>query len=162
MNATSQPRQVTLEDVAAAISKYHETYRHPKLTPLRVSGFYDLHDHEPTSVPVESRWSKDGWPSDDRPGVYLIWDETLSLRYVGRATKLGVRLHSWFKTGPDDRCVAKGRWLSKPRFIATIRVEQIFEAGALEEYLMGAFGAAGPQENATPWYQRWLTAREDS
>lgn len=150
------------QKVIDAVAAYDNTYRHPKLRRLEVSGLYDLGVGEPTTVVAQFFWSNnDPWPNHDRPGVYLIWDQAMDLRYVGRATKLGVRLHTRFKIGLEGSCVMEEGWKSKPRFVATIPVERTFEAGALEEYLMAALRDDGPKENATPWYAKW-PSREDT
>jgi GIY-YIG catalytic domain len=148
--------------VLNAVADYQKTYRHPDLHPLEVSGLYDLFPQEPTAVNAQFRWPEDQWPNAKKPGVYLIWDSDMSLRYVGRTTLLGKRLHNYFRdsAGPGSPCrIYHPGWKSRPRFVATIPVEKSFEAGSLEEYLMAALGDDGPKENATPYYAQW--AQED-
>jgi hypothetical protein len=157
MDRTTERTLGVPQKVLDAVEHYQNNYRHPKLRRLEVSGLYDLRADEPTSVVAQSFWPNPPWPNHDQPGVYLIWDQEMSLRYVGRATTLGVRLHDRFKEGPDGRCVMEDGWKSKPRFVATIPVERTFEAGALEEYLMAGLGDEGPKENATPWYTKWAS-----
>jgi hypothetical protein len=150
MNAPTPPQLFTLDDVSRILAEYHDTYRNPRLEPLKVSGFYDLHDHEPTSVAVAFRWSNnDKWPNHDRPGVYLVWDDQMSLRYVGRANPLSRRLSNYFRSsaGAGSPCkIVHPGWRSRPRFVATVPVQKSFEAGALEEYLINKLR---PVENAT-------------
>jgi hypothetical protein len=97
-------------DVIEKPAEYHTTYRHPRLKPLEVSGLYDLRSTEPTSVVARFRWSNDdNWPNHDQAGAYLIWDDVMSLRYVGRAKLLGQRLHHYFRpiAGKGSECLIR-------------------------------------------------------
>lgn len=148
----------TPEDARWELANYHSAYRHPDLRPLKLSGLYDLRPEDPPNVDASLQfcWSAHhAWPHGNRAGVYLIWDDALSLRYVGRATVLGKRLHSHF--GAGKRCRFAQGWLVTPRYLATIPVEHSFEAGSLEEYLMTVLM---PAENATPWHTEWVNKRD--
>ena len=141
----------SLEKARHAVERYHQTYRHPTLPPLQISGLYALFpDQTPTTV-FQYSWPTDPWPNASRPGVYLIFDALLDLRYVGKARCLGKRLHNYFAEGraPDRACrVVHSTWRADPKFVATIAVHKAFEAPALEEFLIDELR---PAENATPW-----------
>jgi hypothetical protein len=155
MIQTQMPSATTREHVADAIAEYHNTYRHPDLKPFDLSRLYDLFPHKPTRVAIETHWRNASWPNGDSRGVYLIWDEALSLRYIGRSQLLGKRLNEYFRenSGRGSDCyIYHPGWKREPRFVATIPVEMNFEAGALEEYLIGTLK---PEENDLPWCGAW-------
>jgi hypothetical protein len=127
------------------VTRYDQTYRHPQLRRLEVSGLYALVPNEPSPGSAPDHWPEDRWPQGSHPGVYLVFDGAMDLCYVGRALMLG--RNDYFCEAPDGGCeVRHTTWKSQPRFIATIAVERSFEAGALEEYLIGKLR---PRENAT-------------
>src|SRR5882724_11129054 len=137
--------------IVDAVAQYHQMYRHPRLKPLEVSGTYALFPEEPTAATARYRWTTDPWPGHEYPGVYLIFGAEMQLLYIGRAGDLGRRLHDYFRyvAGPQSGCrVFHTTWKSPPKFVATIALdrENAFEAGAIEEYLIGRLG---PAENGT-------------
>lgn len=138
--STQQRLDGAPQRVNEAVANYQNTYRHPNLRPLVVSGLYALFPDETPSFPTEFSWEKHPWPGARHPGVYLIFDADVDLRYIGCANVLGRRLNDYFKyiSGRGSVCrVVHTGWRSPPRFVATITVEKPFEAGALEEYLIG-------------------------
>jgi hypothetical protein len=135
------------QPILDAVTQYHATYRHPRLAPLEVSGIYALFPDDPNAATAQYRWTTDQWPGHDHPGVYFIFGEGLQLLYIGRAALLGRRLHEYFKyvSGAGSGCrVVHTTWKSQPRFVSTIALENAFEAGAVEEYLIGILK---PEEN---------------
>ncbi|WP_127560378.1 nucleotide excision repair endonuclease [Saccharospirillum alexandrii] len=128
----------SLEVIKREIDSYHQNYRHPNLAPPRVSSVYDL-------FPVEERkgsehsWPRT-WPNNGLPGVYFIFDENLSLLYIGKAKNLGSRLSSYFMYASDRSCrIKETEWRVKPHFIVTASIGEFFEAPSLEEYLIEQF-----------------------
>ena len=139
----------SLEKVREVVERYHQTYRHPALPALQISGLYALFPDQTTAT-VQYSWPKDPWPNASQPGVYLIFDALLDLRYIGKARCLGKRLHNYFAEGPapERTCrVVHTTWRADPKFVATIAVHKPFEAPSLEEFLINALR---PAENATP------------
>lgn len=125
-----------------AISEYQRDFRRGDFEPLAVSGLYDLFPSQPAGPePAESDF-RQSWPSADRAGVYLVFDQDLSLLYVGKASvesSLGKRLYTYFRPAKDGTCTVYHRdWLRTPRYVITVAVPEPtrFEACALEEYLI--------------------------
>jgi hypothetical protein len=132
-----------LQAVQAALDAYHNGYRHPKQSRLRLSGVYALFPKNPipSEIEVAGKWPDDYWPNCDSPGVYLVFNNKLDLLYVGKASltqTVGGRLSEYFHYGPDRGCTfAPGSsWKHNPAFVATIPVSAAFEAPSLEEYLI--------------------------
>ena len=133
-----------LDDLKRELTKYHRKYRHPDLADLTPSDLYALfpEDAEPLAT---MRWDQQ-WPNSDHGGVYLIFNKTGKLLYVGKAWIIGHRLSSYFRypqpRGEGNRCEIVHRWTDnptdRPMYIATVAVpdESKFEAAALEEYLI--------------------------
>ena len=141
--ATDNPLHHVFEEVC----RYDRIYRHPALRRLKVSGLYALLPEQPSQFAVQYSWPE-GWPNDLQPGVYLIFDGSMKLLYVGRAHVIGARLFDYFGYTPDKRgCRIKDTsGKSEARYLATVPVERTFEAGALEEYLIGRLN---PEKNAS-------------
>jgi len=139
-----------LEKAREAIERYHQTYRHPALAPLQMSGLYALFPDQTPTTAADYSWPNDPWPNASQSGVYLIFDEFLDLRYIGKTRCLGKRLHNYFGEGraPDRACrVVHSTWRVDPKFVATVAVHKPFEAPALEEFLIEELR---PAENGTP------------
>jgi hypothetical protein len=137
---------VGVDDIREALVNYHKEWRHPRLTPLHVSGIYDLFPNRPTTFNVQHRWhQKEAWPNADFPGVYFVFDANLNLLYVGQSSKMGRRLSQWFK-GSVHCDHIHGSWKTDPRFVATVPVARHFEALALEGHLIDLYG---PPENTS-------------
>lgn len=146
MHELTPPMSESLQRAFQAVEHYDKTYRHPALRRLEVSGLYALHPEEPGSLSAEYRWPHDPWPLHDRPGVYLIFDRLLDLRYIGRAHVIGRRLADYFATAADGSCrLRHSTWRSAPSYLMAVAVERTFEAGALEEFLIGKLD---PAENS--------------
>ncbi len=127
------------QSVCDALTRYHDEWRHPRLSPLSVSGLYDLYPNKPTTFDVGYRWQpKETWPNADSPGVYFVFDDGLRLIYVGQSNLLGRRLSYWF-VGTSQCENVRGTWKSEPRFVATVSVQRHFEALALEGFLIEFF-----------------------
>jgi len=126
-----------LQDVSAALRKYHTSYRNPSLPKLELSGLYALFPSasDRPACKVEKSWP-DYWPDVDDPGVYFIFDHSLDLVYVGKAAILGRRLSEWFQYNDSGDCKVIGTWSRRPEYVATVRVSAAFEASSLEEFLI--------------------------
>lgn len=123
------------EKITQEIENYHKEFRHPELIPPNISDIYNLFPED------DSRNSKyswpNTWPNNGLPGVYFIFDENLTLLYIGKAKNLGSRLSSYFMYESDRSCrVKQTGWRVKPHFLVTASVEKFFEAPSLEEYLI--------------------------
>lgn len=133
--------------IVDVISTYHDEYRHPKLPRPEISRLYALFPDEEYAKDALIGWPAD-WPFGGRPGVYLIFDATMDLRYIGKASVLGRRLSQYFyyESGRGSRCVVRNPsgWKKLPAFIAAVAVTKTFEAPSLEEYLITTLG---PPEN---------------
>tara|TARA_R110002124_G_scaffold86074_1_gene222851 strand:+ start:174 stop:608 length:435 start_codon:yes stop_codon:yes gene_type:complete len=128
----------SLEAIKGEIENYHQNYRHPSLTPPSISEVYRLFPDE-QSKDSEYAWPST-WPNNSLPGVYFIFDENLSLLYIGKAKNLGRRLSSYFTYAGDRSCrVKETDWRVKPHFLVTASIGKFFEAPSLEEYLIEAF-----------------------
>lgn len=136
----------TFDDINEAIEAYERNYRHPDLPRLNISGPYDLFPAStepwPNSTPAEHRWP-DVWPNSEKRGIYLIFDQSRNLLYVGKASmssSIGVRLGKYFGSSDDGPCcrVLHTGWGAQPRFVVTVAVPDAspFEAPAIEEYLI--------------------------
>ncbi|MAI30346.1 MAG: hypothetical protein CMM07_01590 [Rhodopirellula sp.] len=128
----------SLEAIKGEIEKYHQSYRHPNLAPPSISAVYNLYPDE-ESKDSEYAWPSI-WPNNGLPGVYFIFDENLSLLYIGKAKNLGRRLSSYFSYASDRSCrVKETEWSVKPHFLVTASIGEFFEAPSLEEYLIEKF-----------------------
>jgi hypothetical protein len=119
-----------------ALEKYHSTYRHSSLEALRPSNSYVLF---PDGAEKVDCWPGP-WPGGAAPGVYLIYDRSEILLYVGKADKLATRLSQHFRYATDGsrRCsFGSENWRgTKPAFVFTISVQGKSEAPALEGFLI--------------------------
>ena len=130
--------------VLERVKEYSDTYRKPGLAPFEVSDSYSLF---PVNETPDPKWPQP-YPSGKRQGVYLIFDETMNLLYVGKASMSNTmesRLSAYFSYDSDKKtCKVKKQetWSAKPRFLITIAVppDSSFEAPALEEFLIKSFG----------------------
>jgi hypothetical protein len=136
---------VMLDRLTRALEDYRK-YRHPSLPDFEVGGPYALLPEEGAAV-ATTRWN-DEWPNSKRAGVYLIFGRAGNLLYVGKAWVIGNRLSSYFRSdfsdGEKRTCravhgVGNGGWSEHPMYVVTVAVPagSIFEAAALEEYLIG-------------------------
>ena len=128
----------SIDVIRSEIESYHRNYRHPDLSPPNISDVYNLLPDE-KSKGGENSWPST-WPNNGLPGVYFIFDENLSLLYVGKAKNLGSRLSSYFMYATDKSCRVKDTdWRVTPHFLVTASVDHFFEAPSLEEYLIEQF-----------------------
>ena len=134
-------------EVKKELGRYCRHYRHPKLPPVQVSGLYALFPEKYAQLPKEviARWPDDDWPNAEMPGVYILLDSKLTVRYIGRTSmwsSLKTRLSAYFRYADpvSKRCKIPPEhgWDVKPEFVATIGVpfKTGFEASAIEEYLI--------------------------
>jgi hypothetical protein len=133
-----------LGNVQSAVRRYHNAYRNPKLRRPRLSGLYALFPGSNGAHKANFSWPE-AWPDAEEPGVYMVFDSRLNLLYVGKARKIGWRLSEYFRYGKTrqgglilGQCGVSKRytWSRRPEYIATVRVDQAFEASSLEEYLI--------------------------
>jgi hypothetical protein len=132
-----------LEPVKCALEEYQAKYRRPGLPELELSGLYALFPEQgPPAAGLAWRWP-DPWPNGWRKGVYLLFNGSGRLLYVGKASMnnfIGSRLSSHFHTDHSTKAckVAAPGWSEQPVYLATLAVpeEMSFEAPALEEYLI--------------------------
>jgi hypothetical protein len=135
------PNELT---VLEKVNEYSDTYRNPGLTPFKISDRYSFFPSENTPDP---KWPQP-YPNGKRQGVYLIFDEDMSLLYVGKASMsntLESRLSAYFTYEADKkscRILKEETWSKRPRYLITIAVPDgsSFEAPALEEFLIKSFG----------------------
>lgn len=136
------------DNIVAVIRTYHERYRHPSLAPPQISGLYALFPNELCGVDPNLCWPN-SWPQHEQPGVYFVFDKGKSVLYVGKAARLGQRISSYFRYTNDAargcRIVHTG-WSSRPMFVATVALTEVFEPPSMEEYLIGILN---PPDNAT-------------
>jgi len=134
--ASGMSKNNHFESVRNTLTRYHNEWRHPRLTPLAVSGIYDLRPNEPTTFEVQHRWHQaEKWPNSDFPGIYFVFNKDMLLLYVGQASILGRRLSQWFR-GTEQCDQLRGNWRGSPRFVATVRVDRHFEALSLEGFFI--------------------------
>lgn len=132
-----------LKKLQNELKAYTRKYRKPGLPPLRLSPLYDLCTTHKRGPAVGSKWP-DYWPNADSFGVYAIFDESLDLLYIGKASMNNVlsnRLGRWFGYTKAKSCKVKdSNWNKTPRYVITIPVvpEMRFEAAAIEEYMIAA------------------------
>lgn len=130
---------VMLAEVKRCLNEYEENFRHPGLPPLELKGMYALFPEEGAMDSVESQWGEP-YPNADRMGVYLVFGQTGTLIYVGKAslgTTIGGRLGTYFAGKKECRLLTTD-WAERPAYIATIAVppDSSFEAAALAEYII--------------------------
>ncbi len=134
----------TVESIEAALTEYHERFRHPSLQKLKPSGLYQLFPEEGVNRKAQYHWD-DRWPDSEHPGVYFVLCDDLGLLYVGKTNNLGVRLSTYFRYAKATRsCEIKGPWKVRPSYLLTAKVCEHFEASSLEEFLIAKFK---PPEN---------------
>jgi len=136
----------TVLEARAALERYTATLRRPDLPPLEISGVYVLFPGTSTvsSEPEVGRWPDDPWPFAARCGVYLFFDASHELVYVGKASwgPIGARLENYFKRAPDGSCHVvhdrPGGWRTRPEYLMVVAVPEAlpFEAAALEGFLI--------------------------
>ncbi|MBK1721379.1 GIY-YIG nuclease family protein [Thiocystis violacea] len=129
----------TLHDAKNAIEDYLGMQR--GLPELDISDYYALFpDTARDDIAICGRWDNDQYPHQDKPGVYLIFDEDLELMYIGKTdSTFGSRLYTYFK-GTDVCKIVHPGWSRKPCYVATIPIEKsqkhIVSPVALEDYLI--------------------------
>lgn len=121
-----------LTTLQEAIDVFNRDYPRPGMEPLVLSEMYDL----------QVDWPKP-YHNSDHPGVYCLFDDQMTLVYVGKASfshVIGGRLGARICYGPDRRALLTDpKWhAANVRYIATIRfpLDHAFEASALEEFLI--------------------------
>jgi GIY-YIG catalytic domain-containing protein len=132
------------EAIRREVETYHNEWRHPRLAPLVCSELYALFPEETgTEMPSTMNWPE-AWPNNMHAGVYFVFDRALRVMYVGMTTFFGARLSAHFPTRSER--IRENYWKTgRPMFVATVAVTEVFEALALEGYLIDKFQ---PPENS--------------
>ena len=141
----------SLKEVISKVHEYAANYRESSLPDFEFSEIYDLFPENGVKSPASMAWP-DTYPFADRAGVYLVMSETLQVSYIGKASfgsSIGARLSAYFVYEQGGKgCFVKNRenWILDPRYIVTVAVpkDQSFEAPALEEFLILAYGSELP------------------
>lgn len=120
-----------------ALDEYVTKYRREDVTGLEVSKLLDLFPAHPmtTEFQKELTW-EDPWPFGTRSGVYIVYDASMRLIYIGKASVIGNRLAAYF--GGGSECIFRQEWGIPPRFLRIIGVptDMRFEAAGLEAFLI--------------------------
>ena len=137
----AEVKRPSMADLNRELQHYCAHLRGPDMPELKISGLYDLFP-PPNDTVCEYHWPDD-WPFVESPGVYFVFDADMQVLYIGKASMnswFGNRLHTYFRSGNDKKCVVQNldSWKGDPRFMAVIpmEAEYRFEAPALEEYLI--------------------------
>lgn len=131
------------EAIRRQVEIYHNEWRYPRLAPLVCSALYSLFPEETGEVmPTTMNWPE-AWPNNMHAGVYFVFDRVLHLMYVGKTEFFGKRLSTHFPARSER--IRDNYWRTgRPMFVATVAVEEVFEALTLEDYLIDKFQ---PPEN---------------
>ena len=134
----------------AALLQYTKASRNPSFeSPLVLSDWYDLFPAESSHAGKRYKWPQN-FPNAGKPGVYLIFDASEVLLYVGKSERdVQSRLGRYFgcETGRSGPCKVKSispPWKVRPHFVRTIAVEASQEAPLLEAFLIAVLQ---PPEN---------------
>jgi len=121
-----------LKELDEVIEYMNTNYPRPNMVPLVRSEPYSLENDWPSI-----------YPNADSPGVYVFFDHSMNLLYIGKAScgaDIGSRLDKYIEYGPDNKYKFKQDKVkySATRFLATISVPDYrsFEAPAVEEFLI--------------------------
>lgn len=121
-----------------ALTVYATLFRRDDVGLLEAGPALDLFPEEPSPIEFKAKatWY-DLWPYAKCAGVYLIYDETFQLLYVGKAWIFGPRLYQHFGSN-EKRCMILENWSSRPRYVINVAVpaDMAFEAAALETFLI--------------------------
>lgn len=115
---------MTYSDLKGAIDKFNAAFPRPNL-------LIALEDLSPIVT-------KEMWQNADKPGLYFLFDENLTLQYIGKASfgsNIGVRIGERFSS-KDCRCMNPK--FETVKFLATIALprDRAFEASSIEEFLI--------------------------
>jgi len=125
-------------DVELAVRNLNQAYPRPGIGPLELSSPFYLDRQYPDDYwPHRRDWGQGpgGW---DVAGVYLFFDHSGALLYVGKTYNLAKRLSGYFKQGPNREAVPTSE---KSRGVSFVRVISLpkghgFEAAAVESFLI--------------------------
>ena len=128
--------------VEASLLQYTKTARDPLFgSSLVMSNWYDLFPVDDGNGGKPHKWPQN-FPNAGKPGVYLVFDDSELLLYVGKSeTDVQSRLGRYFgyETGRTGPCKIKSispPWKVRPHFVRTIAVKDSKEAPLLEEFLI--------------------------
>ena len=134
----------TLQNAIVEIERYHARYRNPALARPEVC--------EPYRLPDDWRRSYFG---AGHSGVYLFVDADEQVQYVGKSREMGTRLGWYLKH--QDKSRETHEWKDPDTFgsvsaIVFVKLENAFEAPALEDFLIGRLQPAiNKQGKRTNW-----------
>ena len=117
---------------------------------LTISDWYALFPEEPGYPVTVHKWPAN-FPNAGKPGVYLIFDMSKRLLYIGMTTvDVNRRLGSYFGyvSGRGSGCKIKNMqppWKARPALVRTIAVNNPQEAPILERFLIETLK---PRENS--------------
>lgn len=119
----------TLTDARREIDRYHSEFRNPKLARPEVC--------DPFRLPED--WKQTYFGSGSA-GVYLFLDAGDRVRYVGKSVEMGSRMGAYLMN--RDKSRDHHKWKDSDSFgevraIVFVKLENSFEAPALEDYLIG-------------------------
>lgn len=121
-----------------ALTSYATRFRRDDVGLLDAGPALDLFPEEPSpnGFKAKATWY-DTWPYAKRAGVYLIYDETFKLLYVGKAWEFGPRLRQHFGSNVKQ-CMILEKWSRRPRYVINVAVptNMAFESSALETFLI--------------------------
>jgi hypothetical protein len=147
-----------LEAVRFELENYKKQYRRSDFPDLKLSGLYALCPDE--TGDVVSDWDKE-WPNSRDAGVYFIFDSSVRLLYIGKASMndcIGDRLSAHFPSDKATKTCSIVGWNKEqqPMYVATVAVpeDMKFEAAALEEYLIGKLPTVYNVRGIPAWL-RW-------
>ncbi|MCB1194298.1 MAG: GIY-YIG nuclease family protein [Leptospiraceae bacterium] len=131
------------DQVIQEINEYCKKYRNFNLEQFEISDLYNLFPENNDNNEIKDcpKWP-DSWPvstTHSNAGVYLVFNKSLELIYVGKASMksaIQARLNAHFKD-ENGKCRLIGNW-SNPKYFLCVFMPKdlIFEAPALEEYLI--------------------------
>ena len=126
-----------------AIALYMQKSRPDSYTePLTLSGWYSLFPEEVGCADTPYKWPAK-FPNAGKPGVYLIYDAKMLIRYVGMTTNdLNQRIGCYFRyeSGRGSGCKINEKmlppWKARPYYVRTIPLVDSSEAQYLERFLI--------------------------
>ena len=135
-----------------AVASYMQSHRVPKFSdPLVMSDWYSLFPHEKGCADTLYKWPAK-FPNAGKPGVYLIYDAKMSIRYVGMTTgDLNLRVGCYFRyvSGRGSGCKINEKmlppWKARPYYVRTIPLVDPSEAQYLERFLINTLN---PPDNS--------------
>ena len=126
-----------------AVVSYMRKFRSSTYSePLTMSEWYSLFPDEEGCADTPHKWPAK-FPNAGKPGVYLIYDDKMLIRYVGMTTgDLNRRVGCYFRyvSGHGSGCKINEKmlppWKARPYYVRTIPLMESLEAHYLERFLI--------------------------